>query len=155
VNNQLTVLENEQVSGRKTRVDDAARRARGDEPLNPFEARDAALERHQQAVDEAVAAGEITPEQATDPVVRALVADAQVWRAGERGGGMARAREAAGGATPREGSNQANKRARGGARRAGRLGEEPPSPGEANVENTVDASFDQTFGIEPTPELNP
>jgi hypothetical protein len=130
VANQTTVVENERVSDRKTALDEQARQARGGAALDPIEARDAALRRHQQAVDDAVAAGEITPEQATDPVVRALAADAQMWGAGERGGGMAKARAdaAAAGQPEVPGARLRNPEkvqdARAG-RRGARLGEEP------------------------------
>ena len=100
-NRATTIVEHAVVSARKTALDNPETRAlqqRGG-PRNPVD--DLllpSLQRHQQAVDEAIAAGEITPQQATDPTHRALAAQAEMWGASEATGG-ARARadaEAAG-----------------------------------------------------------
>lgn len=100
-NRATTIVEHAPVSARKTALDNAetaALQARGG-PQNPVE--DLllpSLQRHQQAVDEAIAAGEITPQQATDPTHRALAAQAEMWGSGEAtGGAKARADAAAGG----------------------------------------------------------
>ena len=99
--NATTIVEHAAVAARKTEADNAATRAlqqRGG-PVDPVQ--DLllpSLQRHQRAVDEAVAAGEITPAQATDPVHRALAAQAEMWSLGEASGGAAaRARAEAGG----------------------------------------------------------
>jgi hypothetical protein len=84
------MMEHASVSARKTALDNPetlALQQRGgprnfvEDLLLP------SLQRHQQAVDEAIAAGEITPAQATDPTHRALAAQAEFWGGGEAGGG--------------------------------------------------------------------
>src|SRR6185503_17526656 len=100
-NRAPTIVEHAVVSDRKTALDNPATRAlqASGGPRNPVE--DLllpSLARHQQAVDDAIAAGEITPAQATDPTHRALAAQAEMWGAGEAAGGArARAAEDAGG----------------------------------------------------------
>lgn len=100
-NRATTIIENAAVSARKTTLDNAetaALQARGG-PRNLVE--DLllpSLERHQRATDDAIRAGEIRPDQATDPTHRALAALTELWEGGSAGGGAsARARAAAAG----------------------------------------------------------
>lgn len=90
-----TIVEHSAVSARKTTLDNAetaALQARGG-PRNPVtDELLPSLQRHQQAVDDAITAGEITPQQATDPTHRALAAQAELWgRSEATGGAKARA----------------------------------------------------------------
>ena len=84
-----TIVEHAPVSARKTELDNAATRTLQQQggPRNMREEMVNSLQRHQQAVDDAIAAGEITPQQATDPTHRALAAQAEMWGAGEASGG--------------------------------------------------------------------
>jgi hypothetical protein len=98
-----TMVEHAAVSARKTALDNPATTALQQQggPRNMVE--DyllPSLQRHQQAVDDAIAAGEITPAQATDPVHRALAAQAEMWSLSEVGG-SAQARAAGAGGMPR------------------------------------------------------
>jgi hypothetical protein len=104
-NRATSIIEHSVVSDRKTAMDNPATRAlqASGGARNPVE--DLllpSLARHQQAVDDAIAAGEITPAQATDPTHRALAALAEMWGGGEAtGGAKARAdAEAAGKSVP-------------------------------------------------------
>ena len=102
-NNAPTIVEHAAVSARKTTLDNAetARLKAVGGPRDPVtDELLPSLARHQQAVDEAIAAGEITPEQATDPVQRALVAQAEMWSRSESVGG-AKARDDAANGGPR------------------------------------------------------
>ncbi len=92
--NATTIVEHAAVAARKTTLDNAATtalRRRGgprnlvDDLLLP------SLERHERATTDAIRAGEIRADQATDPTHRALTALAELWGGGSAGGG-ARAR---------------------------------------------------------------
>jgi hypothetical protein len=98
-NRATTIVEHAAVSARKTELDNAATRALQQQggPRNMREEMLNSLQRHQQAVDDAIAAGEITPQQATDPTHRALAAQAEMWGGGASGGAQARADDAAAG----------------------------------------------------------
>ncbi|MEV6410780.1 hypothetical protein [Kribbella sp. NPDC051718] len=81
-----TIAEHAAVAEHKTRLDNQATidlKASGgpqnmvDDLLIP------SLDRHQQAVDTAIAQGQIQPGQATDPTHRALAAQAEMWGAGK------------------------------------------------------------------------
>lgn len=146
VANAYTIVEHEAVSGRKTSMDDAARRAMHasggptdfveDLLLDP-------LARHQQASLDAITAGEISPLEATDPIHRALVAQAQVWERGQASGGMAlaRSRAAATGQPIQNLRNPARMRAAEVARRQARLAIEP-----GGIAGPEDYYWDATFG---------
>ena len=146
VANEYTIVEHEAVSDRKTSMDDAARRAMHasggptdfveDLLLDP-------LARHRQASLDAITAGEISPLEATDPIHRALVAQAQVWERGQASGGMAlaRSRAAATGQPIQNLRNPARMRAAEIARRQARLAIEP-----GGIAGPEDYDWDATFG---------
>ena len=146
VANEYTIVEHEAVSDRKTSMDDAARRAMHasggptdfveDLLLDP-------LARHQQASLDTITAGEISPLEATDPIHRALVAQAQVWERGQASGGMAlaRSRAAATGQPIQNLRNPARMRAAEVARRQARLAIEP-----GGIAGPDDYDWDATFG---------
>ena len=146
VANEYTIVEHEAVSDRKTSMDDAARRAMhaSGGPTNFVE--DLLLDplaRHRQASLDAITAGEISPLEATDPIHRALVAQAQVWERGQASGGMAlaRSRAAATGQPIQNLRNPARMRAAEIARRQARLAIEP-----GGIAGPEDYDWDATFG---------
>lgn len=132
-NRATSIIEHSVVSDRKTAMDNPVTRAltASGGARNPVE--DLllpSLARHQQAVDDAIAAGEITPAQATDPTHRALAALAEMWGGSEAtGGAKARAdAEAAGTSVPnprRPDRARAAEKARAEGRLAGEHIEEP------------------------------
>lgn len=92
--NATTIVEHSAVAARKTALDNAATTAlqRGGGPRNLVD--DLllpSLDRHERATADAIRAGEIRADQATDPSHRALAALAEMWGGGSAGGG-ARAR---------------------------------------------------------------
>jgi hypothetical protein len=103
--NATTIVEHAAVAARKTTLDNAATAAlqANGGPRNLTE--DLllpSLDRHERATRDAIAAGEITPAQATDPTHRALAALAEMWGGGSAGGGArARADAATGGTSAR------------------------------------------------------
>ncbi|WP_331240859.1 hypothetical protein [Georgenia sp. MJ206] len=141
-NNATTIAEHAAVASHKTALDNVATadlQSRGgprnlvDDLLLP------SLDRHQQAVDTAIARGEITPEQATDPTHRALAALAEMWGAGDAGGGaQARADAAAAGTRVTNPRSARGRRAASEQRRGARLSGE-------DVAGFDDIDWDATF----------
>ena len=152
-NNAITIVDHSSVASRKTTADNAATtalqqsggpRSLTDDLLSP------SLERNQRAVDDAIAAGEITPAQASDPTHRALAAQAELWGAGSAGGGArARAESDAAGtrlSNPKRADRPVAVEAE---RRQARLNDDPEG-----VAGFDEYDWDATFSNRPeTPEL--
>lgn len=148
-NNATTIIEHAAVASRKTQADNAATAAL-QQAGNPRSLTDdlllPSLERHQRAVDDAIAAGEITPSQATDPTHRALAAQAELWEAGGAGGGArARAEAEASGARLTNPRRTDRRRAQETQRRQDRLNNDPEG-----VAGFDEYDWDATFSNEPS-----
>lgn len=144
-NNATTIIDHASVSRRKDLLDAQARAARPDGPIDP--AQDQllpSLERHQQATDQAIQAGDIRPQEATDPTHRALAAMTEMWDASSASGhAMARADADTNGTSVSNPRRPDRRRAAEAARSRDRLAQE-------DVADFNDYDWDATFSAEPS-----